>query len=141
MIEETEIQKLKEENPEFFRRTPPEVIDFVFSEKTSEKIADIAVKNGVGEEKQVEEIAFRVVWVLLGRLPSGNLAMTLELGVKLTPEIAKKIADEANQFIASSLDQLKPETNTQPKKELPKEITTEEKPKRPLGKDTYREQI
>lgn len=125
MPEETELQKLKEIYPEFFRKTPPEVIDFVLSEKTSEKIADIAVKNGVSDEEKVEGIAQRITLVLLNKLPSGNLAMALELGVKLAPDIAKKIADEANQFISSAS----------------KKTITEEKPKRPPSKDTYREKI
>ncbi len=141
MPDEIEIQKLKEENPDFFRRTPAEVIDFVLSEKTSEKIADIAVKNGVNGEEQIEGIAFRVTWVLLGRLPSGNLAMSLELGLKLVPEVAKKVADEANQFISSAMVQLKSGKTVQFKKEPPKEKITEEKPKRPPSKDTYREQV
>jgi len=141
MAQESKIQKLKEENPEFFRKTPPEVIDFVLSDETSEKIAEIAVKNGVSGEEQVEGIAFRVSWVLLGKLPSGNLAMTLELGLKLMPEIAKKVADEANEFISSAMVRLKSEEIAQPEKELPKKTTVEEKPKRPSSKDVYREKI
>ena len=141
MATEAELKKLKEECPEFFKRTPPEIIDFVFSEKTSEKIADIAVKNGVNNEEQIEGIAFRVVWVLLGKLPSGNLAMTLELGLKLVPEIAKKVADETNDFISSAMVQLKSGEIVQPEKELPGETIVEEKPKRPSSKDVYRESV
>ena len=141
MIKPTELQKLKEDYPDFFRKTPPEVIDFALSEKTSEKIADIAVRNGVDNEEQVEGIAQRVILVLLNRLPSGNLAMTLELGLKILPEIAQKIADEANQFISSAMTQLKTGGVVQPKKELPKETIIEEKLKRPPSKDVYREKI
>ena len=142
MDEKVELQKLKEEYPDFFGTTPPGVVDFVLSEKTSEKIAEIAIKNGVADEGKMEGIAQRIALVLLNKLPSGNLAMTLELGVKLTPETAKKIADEANQFISSAMAQLKSGEPVQPKKEPVKEKTvTEEKPKKPSSDDVYREQI
>lgn len=141
MAEEIELQKLKEEYPEFFRKTPPEVIDFALSKKTSEKIANIVTKNGIINAGKVEEVAERVTWVLLGKLPSGNLALTLELWVKLTPETAKKIADEANQFISSAIAQLKSGEAIQPKKEISKEEILGEGPKKPPSKDTYREQI
>jgi hypothetical protein len=147
MIEETELQKLKEDYPDFFRKTPPEVIDFALSEKTSEKIADIAVKNGVADEEKVERIAQRITLVLLNKLPSGNLAMTLELGVKLTPEIAKKVADEANQFISSAMVQLRsggavsPERTPSTPSPARTSISEEQKPKRPSSKDVYREKI
>ena len=134
MPEEIDLKNLKEEYPEFFRNTPPEVIDFALSEKTSEKIADIATKNGVNEEDKIAGIAQRITLVLLNKLPSGNLAMTLELGVKLIPETAKKIADEANQFISSVMVRLK-------SGDSPEKTVVEEEPKRPPSKDTYREQV
>jgi len=129
-----EFQKLKNDYPDFFKKTPPELVDFILSGKTSEKIAGIAIKNGVSDEEKIEGIAERITLVLLNRLPSGNLAMTLELGLGLSPEIAKKIADEANQFISSAM--------TQPKKELPKEeVMVGQRPKRPSSKDVYREPV
>jgi len=137
-----EIQKFKEENPGFFRETPPAVVEFILSEETNKKIADICEKNGVIEDTKIEGVAYRVTWVLLGGLPSGNLAMTLELGVKLVPEIAKKVADEANQFISSAMVQLKSGEVPQIKQEALKEkIIIEEKPKKPSNKDVYREQV
>lgn len=143
MDEKVELQKLKEEYPDFFGTTPPGVVDFVLSEKTSEKIAEIAIKNGVADEGKMEGIAQRITLVLLNKLPSGNLAMTLELGVKLTPETAKKIADEANQFISSAMAQLKSGELVQVKKEpiLKEKTVIEEKPKKPSSDDVYREQI
>jgi len=134
MTDLTELQKLEEEYPDFFKTTPLEIVDFALSEKTSEKIADIAIKNGVVDEEKIEGIAQRITLVLLNKLPSENLAMTLELGVKLTPEIAKKIADEINQFIDNAGIKQKPKVKTiQP--------IIEESPKRPPSKDTYREKI
>ncbi len=143
MPNEIEIQNLKKDYPEFFLKTPAKLVDFLFSEKTSEKIADICKKNGVADESQVEKIAQRITWVLLGKLPSGNLAAGLELWVKLTPETAKKVADEANQFISSAMAQLKSEvTIPQAKPEVRAERpVVEEPPKKPLSKDSYREPI
>lgn len=141
MSEQIELQKLKEEYPEFFRKTSPELIDFIFSDKTSEKIADIAAKNGVSDEEVVEGIAQRVTWVLLDRLPSGNLAMTFELGLKISPDISQKIADEANQFISSETAQWKLGRIIQPKEASAAEEITEEEPRKPSSKDVYREPV
>lgn len=142
MLPEIEIQKLKREGPEFFRKTSTEIINFVLSEKTSEKIADIAMKNGINNKEQIEGIAFRAAWVLLGKLPSGNLAITLELGVKLTQENAKKIADETNQFISSSMIKLKKKKNDlSSKKEISEKKPVNEKSKKSPSKDVYRELI
>lgn len=141
MIESTELKKLKEDYPDFFRKTSAEIIDFIFSEKTSERIANICKKNGVTEEGQVEGIAQRVTWVMLDKLPSGNLAITLELWVNIASETAKKVADEANQFISSAMAQLRSGANTLPEKKPAEKPVIEEKSKRPLSKDTYREQI
>jgi hypothetical protein len=144
MIEETELKKLKQDYPDFFQKTPADVIDFILSEKTAEKIAEIATKNGVGSEEIIDGIAQRVTWVLLNRLPSGNLAMTIELGLKISPETAKRIADEANRLIASratQINQPKPSEPLQTQKELPKEKIIEEEPKRPKKPDVYHEPI
>ena len=141
MVGSTELQKLKEEYPEFFKKTPAKLIDFILSEETSSKIADICVKNGVGDDDKIEGIAYRIVLVLLNKLPKENLALTLESGVGLTAETAKKVAKEANQFISSARAQLKLGETVQIEKELPKETIVEEKPKRPPSKDAYREKI
>lgn len=142
MLPDVEIQKLKRESPRFFKKISPEIIDFVLSEKTSEKIADIAMKNGINNKEQIEGIAFRAAWVLLGKLPSGNLAITLELGVKLTQENAKKIADETNQFISSSMIKLKKKKNDlSSKKEVSEKKPVNEKSKKSPSKDVYRELI
>ncbi len=134
MVDQTELQKLKEDYPDFFKKTAPEIIEFALSDETSEKIADIAERNGVLDEQIIEGVAQRVTWVLLDRLPSGNLALTLELGLGLTPETAQKIASEANQFISSALSQPKSLKTTPSKMEAP-----EEKPEGIKKQDVYRE--
>ncbi len=139
MSDEIEVQKLKKDYPEFFRKTPNELIDLVLSEKTSKRIADICEKNGVNNEQKVEEIAKRISWVLLGKLPSGNLAMALELWVKLTAENAKKVADEANQFITSFLINFKNRGASSLEKKIIKTGVVEKEPKKSPIKDTYRE--
>jgi len=134
MIDETEVQKLKNDYPEFFKALPPELVDFIFSEKTAEKITGICKSNNVVDEAQIEGIAYRITLVLFKKLPGENLAMTIESGLGLKPEIARKIADEANQFIASAMAQWKP-------KEVVVEPPKEELPPKPPSNDTYREKI
>jgi divalent metal cation (Fe/Co/Zn/Cd) transporter len=139
---ETDLQKLKQDYPELFREVPPEIIDFALSDKTSEKISDIAVKNSINKEEEIEGIAQRITWVLLNKLPKENLAMTLELGLNLTPDTAKKIADEANQFISSVTIKLKTGSPILLEKETQKEEPQrKEESQKPLKSDTYREPI
>ena len=131
--EEIDIQKLKEDYP-------PGLIDFILSEKASSQIADICIKNGVEEEEKIEAIAYRITLALLGKLPKDKLAVALEGGVGLSSEMAEKISSETNQLIFSQM------FSTESKKPVPsppspKKETPEEKPKRPPGKDTYRESI
>lgn len=151
MVEQTELQKLKEEYLEFFKKTPPEVIDFVLSEETAKRITDICGRNRIGDEEKIESVAYRIALVFLGKLPRENLVLTLERGVGLTAETAKKVADEANQFISSAMTRLKSGGIVQPKKEMPEKkiiasstevsVGKEEKPKKPPPKDVYREPV
>jgi len=112
------------------KKISPELINFALSEKTSEQIASLCIKNGVEDEEQIEAVAYRIIWALLGKLPKKSLALTLERGAKITPAAAQKIAIEANQLFFSASQSKTPLTE----KEKP-----EEKPRRSNIKDTYRE--
>jgi hypothetical protein len=131
--EEINIQKLKNEYPDFFKKTPSKLVEFSLSEKISSQIAEICVKNGIEDEEKIEGVACRIVWALLGKLPKRNLSLTLEKGLGLDLETAKKISDETNKLIFSQID-------LSEKKETIKE-GVEEKSPRPHKKDFYRESI
>lgn len=103
MANNIEIQKLKEEYPEFFEKHSPELLEFIFSEGTSSKIAEICLENGVEDEEKIEKIANRVVLALLEEFPKEKLSKILEKGVGLDFETAEKIYTEINQFIFSHL--------------------------------------
>lgn len=124
MPDEIEIQKLKRDYPEFFEKTSPEIVEFALSEKTSSQIAEICVKNGVKDERKIEEVARRIVFVLLEKLPKENLHIALEKGVGLDPKTAKEISNEVDRVIFSQMPLSK----------------TEEIP-RTAKEDAYREQI
>src|SRR3989344_8011198 len=161
MAEINELQKLKEEYPEFFKNVPSKVIEFILSEETTSKITDICKKNGIAELENIEGVAYRVALVLLSRLPKENLAYTIEKGVGLSPDVAKRISEEMNRLIFS----LAPPPETEKTAMIPtapeqKEETPEAKPtetekitspikegppkeesSRPRGKDAYHEPI
>lgn len=142
MSYEVEFQKLKNKYPDFLKKTEPAVVELMLSDKTAEEVANICEKNGVKEGETIKEIAQRIGWVLLGKLPSGNLAMTLQSWVELEPITARKIADEANQFISSSMIKIKngaPEDKEEANPENQKEET--KKPKKSPSKDVYRELV
>lgn len=133
MAEETDLEKLKRDYPEFFERVLPELIEFVLSEETSSKIAEICLKNGVKDEEKIEKIAYRITLVLLERFPGEKLVETIEKEGGLAPEAAQKISAEVNRLIFSQI----PAPASPPP---PKEEATEEPPK-PPGKDVYREPV
>src|SRR3989344_3200955 len=134
MIEENELQKIKKEYPEFFNKVSPELLRFIFSEKTLSQINDVCARNGLDGEK-IEEVAYRVTFVLLDKLPKESLAIALEGGVGLSREIAEKISAEINGLIFSQIHRSQPVA-------MPKvELKPEEKPQTPARPDTYREQI
>lgn len=108
MLEEVklELEKIKNQCPEFFEQVSPNLLEFILSEETSSKIAQICLENGVRDEEKIEKIAYRVTFVLLKQTPKEKLPEILEKEVQLNSETAKKIYTEINQFIFSHL--LKP---------------------------------
>jgi len=99
MLEEFDIQKLKKEYPEFFKQVSSELLEFILSEETSSKIAQICLKNKIEEEEKIEKIAYRIVLAMLEQIPMKNLPLILEKGVGLSSETAEKIYTEINQLI------------------------------------------
>jgi len=132
MANNIEIQKLKSEYPEFFKQISPELLEFIFSEETSSKIAQICLGNGIEDEEKIEKIAYRITLALLDQVPKENLAEILEKGVKLNHETAEKISIEVKRLIFSRIQE------TQPTKPSPP-ATEKEKPEKPTKKDVYRE--
>ena len=147
MTEEFDLEKIKNQYPEFFKDASDKLIELALSPETASQIAEICLKNGIEEEDKIEKIAYYISFVLLSQLPPETLPKTLEREVKIDAEKAKKIFEEVNQVIFSQVkDELaklyqkevfaKPPAR--PKKPSP---LPEEKPKRPPGKDIYHEPI
>jgi len=114
---------------------PETLLDLTESEDTSLQIAQVCIANGAEKEIEIEEIAYRIGLVLLGKLSPETLSKTLEKDLKLSAEIAEKIYLEVNRLIFSKV---KDDLAKLYQEEVPlKEI--KEKPKRPSGKDVYRE--
>lgn len=101
MINNNEVQELKKQYPEFFKKHPSELLEFILSEETSSKIAGICLENGIEDEEKIEKIANRVVSALLKEFPKEKLPQVLEKGVGLNLGTAEKISAEINQFIFS----------------------------------------
>ena len=115
----------------------PAIQEILSSEKTAENIGNICEKYGVFKEEQIENIAYQIGLVLLGKLPPEKLAQIFERKAQLSPGTSKKISFEVNQTI---LSQVKDELTKLYKKETPfNEV--EEKPKKSPRKDRYREII
>jgi len=124
MVDKSEIQKLKKEYPVFFKKHSPELLEFIFSENTSSKIAEICLANKVEDEEKVEKIANRVVSALLGEFPKEKLPEVLEKGVKLEFETASKISEQINQLIFSRAPKAQPEKSQKRKNKITKEKIT-----------------
>ncbi|PIR72644.1 MAG: hypothetical protein COU42_00490 [Candidatus Nealsonbacteria bacterium CG10_big_fil_rev_8_21_14_0_10_36_24] len=109
MTNNIEVQNLKKEYPEFFKKHSPELLEFIFSENTSSKIAEICLGNKIEDEEKIEKIANRTVSALLGEFPKENLPEVLEKGVNLEFKTAIEISEQINQLIFSQIPKTKPE--------------------------------
>ena len=145
MPDELEFQKLKKEYPEFFEQVSPKLLEFILSEETSSKIAQICLENGVEDEEKIEKIAYQVTLALLGQTPKENLAKILEKGVKLDSEIARKVHIEVNRLIFSRIQKIQPgeiqKKRIQMEKDRIEKDEIEKKSEKPTKKDVYREPI
>ncbi len=138
--EKFDIQKLKNEYPDFFKETSPKLLEFILSEETSSKITGICLENGIRDEGKIEKIAYQISLTLLGQTPEENLTTILkkELGVDL--ETAKKIADEAKRLIFSQIILPESKESLPEEKEIIKEEITGEALS-PPKKDVYKEPL
>ena len=150
MPEEFDAQNLKKEYPELFEQFPSEFLEFLFSEETSSKIAEICFENGIQDEEKIEKIAYRVGLILLDQVPRENFAKILEKGVDLDRETAEKISIEINRRIFSQVPELlkaeEPTQSVPPPPEVKPEVapSPEVKPEgepKETRKDIYREPI
>lgn len=142
MTEESEIQKLKREYPEFFAQFSLEFLEFIFSEETSLEIASICLENKVEDEETIEKIAYRVTLSLLNQVPKENLTKILEKGVELNREIAEKISAAVEERIFSHIPEIEKKEEQLSKSTQPFPPVTEEKKSEELpAEDTYREPI
>jgi hypothetical protein len=129
------------------------VVELISAEETSSLISDICEKNDLEDEKKIEDVAYRIGLVLLGKLPPDSLANSLEREVGMEAELANNIAQEINQSVFSQIKEelsefyeANPEKEEEPQREpqpLPRETADQEKETKqpPKGKDTYREKV
>jgi len=151
MPEELDIQKLKSDYPEFFKQYSPDLLEFIFSKKTSSKIAEICLENRIEDEEKIEKIAYRVTLAFLNQVPKENLSEILEKGVDLNHETAKEISIEIKRRIFFQVPEVlkkeeqltqsaQPSLPSKPEVASPPEVRPEEKPKE-TRKDIYREPL
>jgi len=139
MTENAQNTNLREKYPQLFDAYSEELIEFVMSEKTARQIANICIEHRVVEKEEVEGVAFRITYVLFGKLPKENLALTIEEGLGIEKEKAEGIAKRADDIIFSEMPSSE---KKEVEEETPKKAEKEERatPK-PFEKDTYREPI
>lgn len=120
MADEFDFQKLKSEYYDFFSKIPASFLNFVFSEETISKIAQICVENEVIEEEQIEKVAYRLVLALFGQIPKENLPEILTKGAGISPISALYITKKAEDLIFSQV----PKIETEEFKEKERKIKT-----------------
>jgi len=87
----------KEQLWKVYEKLPQELREAIFAEETAESIWSICEKNEISE--QVSQVAKYVGRVLLGILLPEEFQQVLKGELKLSPEAAKKVAQEINRFI------------------------------------------
>ncbi|MFH1714402.1 MAG: hypothetical protein ABH831_02305 [Candidatus Nealsonbacteria bacterium] len=142
--EKFNIEKLKNECPNFFKKISPELLEFVLSEEASSGITGICSENGVRDEEKIEKVAYQIILTLLKQSPKENLIITLKKDLGVSLETAKKISDKANELIFSQVISLEGSEPQLQGKEAIKEKTTKEITQgvsKSLKNDTYKEPI
>ena len=147
-------QYTKEHLLKLYDKLPETLKEALFSMDTADNIWNTCERNNINE---VSEVAKLVGNVLLGILPPSESQKTLEMELKLTPEVSKKVFQEIYRQIfypvQIELSKLYPteamptatiSTPAAPKApaEPGEKAPTEEKPVGEKGEeDTYRETI
>jgi len=135
-----------------YEKLPDELKEAIFSVETANNVFNVCVKNRI-EGDQISEVARYTGRVLLGILPSDEFQEILEKEVRLSKEMAKKVAQEINRFVFYPLKaalekfyktEITPPTRpiTEPEETLKETVAPsekEEKPQAPSKKDIYRE--
>ena len=122
-------------------------MEFISSEETFSKVAEICLENGIENEEKIEKIAYRIGLVLFDQVSKENFAGILEKGVNLNREVAERISIEVNRQIFSQAPEIlreeerpvppaPPSPEVKPSPEIKPEVEPKEK-----RKDTYREPI
>jgi hypothetical protein len=101
MISDSDIQKLKSDYPEFFKKIPPKLLEFILSNETTFKIAEICSEAGIEDEEKIEKIAYIITLVLLNQVPKESFIEILMKGVGLDFNTASRISQKAEELIFS----------------------------------------
>lgn len=143
MPEKINLEEIKKQYPEFFKKISPELLEFILSEKISSKIAEICLENGVVNEEKIEKIAYQTALVLLGQRAEESLPKILETEEGLNREITQKISISIRRFIFSEIPKIQESQRgenqlIQPLTQPPA-TAKKEKTEAPPEKDNYRE--
>ncbi len=140
MEQKTDINELKEKYPSFFEAFSFRLIDFVLGGEMAQKIANICIENRILEQDKIEKIAYKVTFVVFGKMQKEILASSIEQDANISKEVAEKIATSVEKIILFKAHEMKNEA-----KDLPKEQKEEDQkvvtPSPPSAKDTYREPV
>ena len=134
-------QYAKEELWKLFEKLPNELKEAVFSQETADQIFNVCERNNVEE---VSKVAYEVGLVLMGALLPVDFEKTIQQELKLKESVAKSVATEINRFVfypvrpaLQQLHAMEVGENKMPEQKI-EEQKTESKP---IGEDTYKEQI
>jgi hypothetical protein len=138
MAEKLDIEKLKNDHPDFFKMVGPEVLEFMLSKETSNAIANICFENDVLDEKNIEKIAHHSFLTFLQQTPKENLIITLKKEAGLSLDVAKKITNEIDDFLLSNLEIENESDSSTQKAKTDKDDPTETKT---IKNDQYQEPL
>ncbi len=140
MEQKADINELKEKYPSFFEAFSFRLIDFVLGGEMAQKIANICIENRILEQDKIEKIAYKVTFVIFGKMQKEILASSIEQDANISKEVAEKITTSVEKIILSRAHEMKNEVKEPPKEEKKEEqkIAT---PSPSSAKDTYREPI
>lgn len=127
---------------------PQELKDAMGSLEVSDSIYEVTQRYKIKEDEKLKRISELVGYVLMGILPPSKFESALQKDIKLSKDIAEKVAHEINRFVfypvRPALEQLHEIPNVEGKQQPLQERIDEpiqKSPSIPTSEDPYREVI
>ena len=142
-MQNTNLEKLKIDNPEFFEKLDRDLAEYAGSEEFATAVARACLLNNVDDNDTIEKIAYWSTWTLFGAIPEKSLIDLFEQKIKLDSATAFNIYEDIDDLVFSQIEEeIRPEEDYS-KTDKVTNLTSPQgtRDKKLPKKDVYRENL